>query len=55
MKVRTLENHQASKGDSGKFYWDGTNQDGNKLPAGMYLVRMTIDGKEVETMKIAIK
>lgn len=52
MKVRTLENHQASKGDSGKFYWDGSDQDGKKLPAGVCLIRMTIDGKEVETLKV---
>jgi hypothetical protein len=52
MKVRTLENHDASKGDSGKFYWDGTDQHGNLLPAGIYLVRMTMDGKEVETVKL---
>jgi hypothetical protein len=52
MKVRTLENHQASKGDKGKFYWDGSDQDGNKLPAGVYLIRMTMDGKVVETVKV---
>jgi hypothetical protein len=51
MKVRTLENHQASKGDTGKFYWNGSDQQGNDLPAGVYLIRMTIDGKEVETVK----
>jgi hypothetical protein len=51
MKVRTLENHAASKGDTGKFYWDGSDQEGNKLPAGVYLIRMTMDGKEVETVK----
>jgi hypothetical protein len=55
MKVRTLENHNASKGDSGKFYWDGTDQQGNPLPAGVYLVRMTVDGKEVETLKAVRK
>ncbi len=55
MKVRTLENHIASKGDSGKFYWDGSDQQGNPLPAGVYLIRMTMDGKEVETVKAARK
>ncbi len=52
MKVRTLENHDASKGDASRFYWDGTDQDGNKLPSGIYLIRMTIDGKEGETEKV---
>jgi pectin methylesterase-like acyl-CoA thioesterase len=52
LKVRTLENYKASKGDAGKFYWDGTNADGNNLPAGVYVIRMTIDGKEVETVKL---
>jgi hypothetical protein len=52
MKVRTLENHAGSEGDSGKFYWDGCGQDGNDLPSGVYLIRMTMDGKEVEMVKV---
>jgi hypothetical protein len=52
IKVRTLENHHAGKGDAGKFYWDGSDDAGNKLPAGVYLIRMTTDGKESETIKI---
>jgi hypothetical protein len=55
MKVGILENHDASKGDSGKFYWDGTNQQGNLLPDGVYLIRMTMDSKEVESVKVVIK
>jgi hypothetical protein len=55
LKVRTLENHDASRGDAGKFYWDGSGQDGNKLPVGVYLIRMTMDGKEVETVKVVKK
>ena len=54
LKVRTLANHQASKGDSGKFYWDSSDDAGNKLPSGVYLIRLTIDGKEVETVKIVL-
>jgi hypothetical protein len=52
VKVRTLENHQVSKDDAGKFYWDGSDQSGNDLPAGAYFIRMTMDGKEVETRKL---
>ena len=54
VKVRTLENHQASKGDSGKFYWNGSDDAGKKLPAGVYLIRLTMDGKEVETVKTVL-
>ncbi len=52
MKVRTLAANQGSTGDKGNFYWDGSDHNGNDLPAGVYLIRMTIDGKEVETVKV---
>jgi pectin methylesterase-like acyl-CoA thioesterase len=52
MKVRTLAANQGAIGDKGKFYWDGTDADGNDLPAGVYLIRMTMDGKEGETVKL---
>jgi hypothetical protein len=52
MKVRTLAANQGSVGDKGNFHWDGTDSDGNDLPAGVYFVRMTMDGKEVETVKV---
>ena len=54
LKVRMLENHLASKGDSGKFYWDGSDDARNKLPSGVYFIRLTMDGKEVETVKIVV-
>jgi hypothetical protein len=52
MKVRTLAANQGSIGDKGNFYWDGSDQNGNDLPVGVYLIRMTMDGKEVETVKL---
>jgi hypothetical protein len=55
MKVRTLAANQGSVGDKGNFYWDGTDQNGDDLPAGVYLIRMTMDGKEVEMVKVVRK
>ena len=52
MKVRTLENHHATKSYSGKLFWNGTDDHGNEIPSGVYLIRMTIDGKEVETVRL---
>ena len=55
MKVRTLASNIGSVGDKGSFYWDGSDQQGNELPAGVYLIRMTMDGKELETVKVVRK
>jgi len=55
MKVRTLVNNTGSVGDKGSFYWDGRDQNGLALPAGVYFIRMTMDGKEVETVKVVRK
>ena len=52
MKVRTLADNTGSVGDKGNFYWNGSDQNGNNLPAGVYLIRMTMDGKEMETVKV---
>jgi len=52
MKVKTLVSNTGSTGDKGSFYWDGRNQNGQALPAGVYFIRMTMDGKEVETVKV---
>ena len=44
-KVRTLAANQGSVGDKGNLYWNGNDQNGQALPAGVYLIRMTIDGR----------
>jgi hypothetical protein len=51
MKVRSLVNNTGSVGDKGNFYWDGRDQNGQAFPSGVYFIRMTVDGKEVETVK----
>jgi hypothetical protein len=55
MKVKTLVNNIGSVGDKGSFYWDGRDQNGQALPAGVYFIRMTMDAKEVETVKVIRK
>ncbi|MCK9399943.1 MAG: DUF1565 domain-containing protein [Bacteroidales bacterium] len=52
MKVRTLVNNTGMVGDKGSFYWDGRDEYGNSLSAGTYILRMTIDGWLVETVKV---
>jgi hypothetical protein len=55
MKVKTLVNNTGSVGDKGNFYWDGGDQNGQKLPAGAYILRMTVDDKVVEVVKVVRK
>jgi len=55
MKVKTLMNNTGSVGDKGSFYWDGRDQNGQALPVGVYFIRMTMDGKEMETVKVVRK
>jgi flagellar hook assembly protein FlgD len=55
MKVKTLANNTGSVGDKGKFYWDGNDQNGQALPAGAYILRMTVDDKVVEVVKVVRK
>lgn len=52
MKVKTLVNAPGSVGDKGSFYWNGRDQDGQALPAGTYFIRMTVDEKVVEVVKV---
>jgi hypothetical protein len=52
MKVKTLVNNSGSVGDKGSFYWDGRDQNGQALVAGTYILRMTVDEKVVEVVKV---
>ncbi len=52
MKVKTLVNNSGSIGDKGSVYWDGKDQNSQALPVGVYFIRMTMDGKEKETVKV---
>jgi flagellar hook assembly protein FlgD len=54
-KVKTLINSSGMPSDSGKIYWDGRNHDGNALPAGTYIFRMTLEDKLVEAEKVVKK
>jgi hypothetical protein len=51
LKVKTLVSSPVNPGDKGSFYWDGSDQNGQALPAGIYLIRLTMDGKELETVR----
>ena len=55
MKVKTLVSNNGSVGDKGNFYWDGRDQNGQALPAGAYILRMTVDEKVVEMVKVVRK
>jgi hypothetical protein len=53
-KVRSLINSSGAAGEKGKFYWDGCDQVGNSLPAGTYVIRMTVEDRLVEAVKVLI-
>jgi hypothetical protein len=50
-KVRSLINSRGAPGEAGKFYWDGHDEQGNELPAGTYVIRMTVEDRLVEAVK----
>jgi hypothetical protein len=52
MKVKTLINSVLSIGDKGDFYWDGSDQSGNDLSTGTYIVRLTLEGELVHSLKV---
>ncbi|MBP6872580.1 MAG: DUF1565 domain-containing protein [Bacteroidales bacterium] len=52
MLVKTLVNYKGGTEETGEIYWDGAGPGGTALPAGIYFVRLTIDGKETETVKV---
>ncbi len=49
--VRTLVNMQTYPG-KGQLKWDGKNKTGNIMPPGTYLVSLTVNDKETETIKV---
>lgn len=55
MKVKSLINYTGSAGDKGSFYWDGKDQNGQTLPSGAYILRMTLDDQVVEVVKVVRK
>ncbi len=52
MKVITLIDRTGLPSATGKFYWDGHDREGNDLPAGTYVIRMTLDDELVESVKL---
>ncbi len=50
-KVKTLENGRQGKG-ANSTHWDGSDEQNNKVGAGIYFLRMTIDGRQIPTRKI---
>jgi hypothetical protein len=52
LKVRTLFHTACRPGDQAEIYWDGTDTGGTPLPAGSYLIRLSVDGKNRNTMKV---
>ena len=51
-KVKTLIHSSGLPGETGKFYWDGHDAQGNALPAGTYIIRMTVEDRLVEAVKV---
>ena len=51
-KVKTLIHSSGLPGETGKFYWDGHDEQGHELPAGTYILRMTVEDRLVEAVKV---
>ena len=49
--VRTIE---LGAGAGGTAIWDGTDDDGNRLPAGLYLVRLVSGGYHAQTRLVLL-
>lgn len=53
-KISTLMNVKQLPGN-GKFYWDGTDDYGRKLPSGTYIINLIINDKIKESVKVIKK
>jgi FlgD Ig-like domain len=53
---RSVARLQATSAASGRgeLVWDGLGRGGEALPAGIYLVRMSVRGRSVETRRVAL-
>ena len=51
-KVKTLIHSSGLPGETGKFYWDGHDEQGHELPAGTYIIRMTVEDRLVDAVKV---
>ena len=49
--IKTLQ-HGKQPAGSCQIPWNGTDNSGNYLPAGVYIVVLRVDGKEVESVKV---
>ncbi len=49
--IKTLQSGSQPAG-SCKIFWDGTDDTGNYLPAGVYVVVLRVEGKEVGSVKV---
>ena len=54
LRVKVLKSGYTPPGQS-EIQWNGTDENGNYLPAGIYHIVMYIDGKETESLKVVKK
>ena len=52
--IKTLMNSQGLSG-KGEMKWPGTNDSGNEVQAGTYIVTISINGKEMDAVKVIKK
>lgn len=51
--VKVLQNGRIKAGDY-RLNWDGTDKNGNPLPAGVYFYRLALNGKPTSTKKLIL-
>ncbi len=54
LPVKTLQNGFQPAGEF-QLIWDGTNQNGTPLPAGIYIILLTVNGKETGSVVKVMK